>query len=698
MKNIPLTSFKILVAGVLLFAIHSCIDDEFDFDKLSDQVELRPSFSLALAKGTLTIAELIEPDDSLVFFDPDNSIRLVAREDSIFSVEFSEFVEIPEQETSTESISFEPVSIDDFDVLTTVSLGDIVEELNEPEKSILESYENSNEVFPLLPPQSAGVYYFEGIADIDWVEFSEGDLIIEAENNLPVLLSSFKVTVYNDADNSEIGSFSFFDLGPGEKVTETIDMSGYTIFSQLRVEITEISSPGSSEAVNIDFSDFIGISVVAENVKVVKGRAVLPYFVVESSDELYELSVDGEERITILELAEAVIEYKVEGELHDAAFFELILTETKRNNQPVEILVPLTGGTSQLTGTVDLGGTKSDLSTDPANPYNRFAVSYSFYVDSDGSMVDFDFSHGGLEVDYIIGDIEIEYIEGYFGMHEVTLEEDEFDLGSDLDFMDDFTGDFKFTDPRVRLIYENSFGVPMELDISMTGESKDGDVEDLNPPLFTFTSPPDIASPYAGSLEINRDNSNIVDFISNRPEIINFSGKVTANPGNGGEMTNFAGRNSRITAGLEVELPLEVQITDFGLTDTTDLDIDADDLDFIENAILYLKAENGFPLSLTLDLTLHNSHSATDLYVFDQIAVMSAAPVDAGGIVQGGQTTSSAAEIELNREVLDYFAEADMLIVSVKLNTSDGGNVPVKFLTTYSVDFDFRIKSNFVIR
>lgn len=701
MKNTLFFYSRLLFfTGILLFVFQSCVKDNFDLDKLSDQVEMKPSFSLALAKGSLTIADLIEPDDSLIFFDPDNSIRLVSREDSIFSVEMSEFVEIPEQATTTKILNYEPVSIDDFDVTSSITLGDIVEELNEPEKSILESYENSSEVFPGIPPQNAGSYFFEGLPDIDWVEFSEGDLIIQVVNNLPVLLSSLEITVYNETDNSVVGSFSFSNVDSGEMASQTIDMSGIILHDQLRIEITEISSPGSSEEVYIDFSDNIQITAVGENVKVLRGRAVLPHYVVDSSEELYELEVDGDERITVLELAEAGIGYHIEGEMFDGVFIELVLPETKRDDIPIELLVELVEGSPYIEGSVDLGGTRSDLSTDPDKPYNHFAVEYNFYVNSDGNMVDFDFSYGGLEIDYSINNIEIEYIEGYFGMHEVILDEDEFDLGSDLDFLDDFTGEFKFTDPRVRLIYENSFGLPLELDINMTGESGDSEPTHLNPPLISFIAATDTTAAYSGDFEINRDNSNIVDFIGDRPQLIHFSGKVTANPGSGDppDMSNFASRNSSITVGLEAELPLEVQISDFGLSDTTDLDVDAEDIDLIENAVLYLSALNGFPLSLALDLVLHNSQTGTDLYSFDEIVVMSAAPVDAAGIVQDGQTVSSAAEIEMSREVLDHFAEADKLIITFKLNTSDGGEVPVKFLTTYSVDFNLRIKSNFVIR
>ncbi len=697
MKDFFIFSLRIaLLAGAILVLNQSCVEDEFDLDKLSGEVELKPSYSLPLGHGKLTMEDIAEPDDSLVFFDPDGSIRFLIKEDSLFKFELSEIIEIPDQQALSDNFDFEPVKTEEFNTTSTIILGDLVKQLGEPEKSILKNAEGSYAPFPPIPPQEAGVYDFDEITEFVWVEFAQGRIAVELENNFPVELGSMNITVLNKEDNSEVGSFSFSNVEPGETAIETTEMEGVFARNELLVEISQLSSPGSEEEVYIDFSDNIELNAYPDELKVIRGKAVIPYFEMDKKEDMISLDAGEDIKLTVLELLGGELNYNISGNLPDVAFFELELPETKKNGEAVEFLI----SSGNLRGTLDLDNTRSDLTSDADSPYNKLPFKYKLYADSKGEAVEFDLSGNGISFDFSLDNVEFEYLEGDFGQHHETIEQEEADFNSESDIFDRISGEFKLNDPRVRFIYNNSFGFPIEATFDITGESGEGNIEPLNPPAFLFNSPADTTASFSDTISINRDNSNIVDFISNKPEKITLSGEGIINPGNGeeNERINFLHRDSYINMGAEIELPLELQLKDFGLSDTLDLEIDEDDLEILEDAALHISAENGFPLGATIGLALYSSENNEELHSFGEIVIMSPAPVGQDGIVPEGETTSSEDGITLSKDVKELLSEADSLILSVKLDTSENGEVPVKILSTYSVGFNIKIKAGMLIK
>lgn len=73
----------------------SCSRDKIDFG-MADDIRFRPEMEAPLLKATLTLKDLTAEDTNLVV-DPDDGLRIMYRQDSLFGFDALEFVEIPEQ-------------------------------------------------------------------------------------------------------------------------------------------------------------------------------------------------------------------------------------------------------------------------------------------------------------------------------------------------------------------------------------------------------------------------------------------------------------------------------------------------------------------------------------------------------------------------------------------------------------------------
>lgn len=94
-NNLPL----IAVIIFLVFLISSCVKDTLDFDRMSGQVKLDPSLSAPIVNGKFNLKDLIgDNSDSALVFNGD-SVSLMLHEDSLFSFNVDDLINIPEQDT-----------------------------------------------------------------------------------------------------------------------------------------------------------------------------------------------------------------------------------------------------------------------------------------------------------------------------------------------------------------------------------------------------------------------------------------------------------------------------------------------------------------------------------------------------------------------------------------------------------------------
>jgi hypothetical protein len=108
---------EILNPGLLLLIIMSvlsgsCMKDKLDFDKVSNRIEYSPHFNAPLIKGSFSIEDLVsEDEDTLLEFRGDTIIFFM-RMDSVFMLDVSDLIDIPQQDTVAYLIPAIPDTID----------------------------------------------------------------------------------------------------------------------------------------------------------------------------------------------------------------------------------------------------------------------------------------------------------------------------------------------------------------------------------------------------------------------------------------------------------------------------------------------------------------------------------------------------------------------------------------------------------
>ncbi len=129
MKNKSLfKTGKILMIFLLgLWLFSSCIKGKYDLENISDDFVFNHSFSGPLVKGEMTLRKLVTPNDTVVFYgEMEDSIKLVIKADSAFSLNARDFVSLDDQELANYNI-IAPFTVPEALLPTTITAYDTIE-------------------------------------------------------------------------------------------------------------------------------------------------------------------------------------------------------------------------------------------------------------------------------------------------------------------------------------------------------------------------------------------------------------------------------------------------------------------------------------------------------------------------------------------------------------------------------------------
>lgn len=676
-------------AGIFLF-ISSCVKEEYDFNTLSKEISLSPSFVLPAITGFLTLGDIFEPKEDTIVVNPDGTIKLIYRHDSLFSYSVTDIIDIPDQTPQLKTAVLGSVHIDDFAYNGPLSLNLISLNFDAGTRSTLVARDGTNDIFPVIPAPNTGSFNMTPFTNFTQVMVDSGKISIDITNQLPVEVSF--ILQLRNSDNSQLGSDFVFTAIPSlGNQTQTSEVSG-NLTNALNFDIVDFTSPGSSGNVDVDLTDLILISLNSQNIVVSSGTAILPDQVFFIETDTIDLDIDPGTEATYVEMASGDIDYNLTSGFNDAVRVNLILPTGELNNDTLKYVIPVSAGGS-ASGTLSMAGASVDFTIDPLQPYNKLPFKFIVEIVSSGSLISFN-STDALIMGYTMSNINFDYVEGYFGEQNFTIDQDslEIDMG---DIFDKITGTITFTDPKIRIPYTNSIGVPADLEIVLWGETFEGGSQDLNAPVVSIDKLADRDDPpVESSMEFNRDNSSIVELIELRPDILYYSGEVRMNPGATGVRDNFIMSTSEIVANLEVEIPVSLKIQNLSLRDTTDNPLHSADtsdefgLNDFEYINLYFSAINGFPLEISFEIIPYDTVNNIEYPSINVPQFISAAPVDANGRVNE-PVESPVVKIELDKTMLENLQKSEGLIVQAWFNTTGDGAQEVVFYTDYT--FEFRL-------
>jgi len=260
-------------------------------------------------------------------------------------------------------------------------------------------------------------------------------------------------------------------------------------------------------------------------------------------------------------------------------------------------------------------------------------------------------------------------------------------------------GQFRLSDPRMNLILNNSFGLPVQIELdNIITIGNDGTVLPLqgsvvdDPQILGSPNLNQIGESVTTTIAFNSTTSNLADMLAILPNRLDYSVNGIVNPG--GDNNNFVLDSSIVEGILEVEVPLSGSISN--LTYETDFSFSLDSIDLaVDSAAVIINSQNTLPLDLDVQLFLLDEDFEVIDSLFANPDLIIAAPVDSNGDVTDEADNSTS--VVANRATLDNLATASYLRLAVRVNTSNGGTTSVNLRPEYGLSVQVGVITNFEI-
>ena len=685
---------KLLIFILSVNLFFSCSEDiDLDFNKLSTETTIETSVAIPLIKADITLSDLIKEVPDTVIYNADNSIDIIFRQDSIFGINLSEYFTLP----SFQQAEAKDIQIGDFDFSDrffeeTISASDL---------GIL--YSGAVPVFPGFTIPLKEVNTDSSIPMFEKGTFSSGNISLTLTNNFETTIEAGLIVWIRNRGDNTIAEFTFPEIPAGQTVTsDPVDLSGVEVKNEFSIVIEDFTLRAATD-VNINpVEDGLHFKFDIRDMKVESGTLLFEEKILpRDSKEIYFGNED--QKLYYIKLRKGRLNIVFNSDIHSDAYIKLIFPKiTDRYGEikdtTVHVMFDDFGNAQDVN--LDFSGCEMDLNSGSSPYHSTFLVEYEIVIPEPQQAVTFS-PQSKVQVILEIEDMEFAEVEGYFGEHSIEIPSGY--VNTHIDLLDFIDGGFTLTDPRINLLLSNSIGVPVLVEVDLLGKNVLGDEVGFTK-NFTTTSPTK-ANPYIQEvLEINRDNSNIVNFIDLAPEKIYYSAKVTSNAQGDDGTLNFLTDTSKMNVGLELKLPLELQSENLFYIDTLEITLGEDLPDVDEATVeMYFMTENEFPFELSVvispfEVSIDNTSGLETKTFFDDIIgnIMESPDVDATGRAIAPKISRNT--LILNQNDIDNLKRATNIAIKVSMKTSQDGQVPVKLYSDSSLKLSVGIKADFKIK
>jgi hypothetical protein len=490
---------------------------------------------------------------------------------------------------------------------------------------------------------------------------------------IPLLTSCLKDLDFDNVDNLEYRGQWVLPVLQAELTLEDVvaEDSTFTVDSDggIRIIFEEDSIFGASiaELVVIPDQD-------PQQIPFIVGQTIPPF-----SISLGTLGAG--EQLKNITMAEGKLKWSLVNPNVSLAEVEVAILNASLNGDTAKFKL-IGSPNSTSSGEIDISGLDFQLEKidNGVSTFNN--LSYRTQILNDGG------ASSGTKFDATtqLVDIVLEDAIGYFGDRSVNLPS--LSQNTNISGFESILNGLRIENPTIDIKMIGNIGIPFQLETDMDGINKNGNVLPLSIPPAVFNAPTVQGDWDTSHLSIDRNNSNIVDFISNVPKSIAFAGKVQLNPNGNTGVDNFITGDGELKVGIKIDIPLEIKTQDLLIEQTIQefsLGIEEEQTSAIEKLKLHFKVTNGFPFDADLKLVFFDvkDDGAGDFTVtpLDSVDVklLTSAVVDASGRVITPTVTRS--EIEFDQENISNLIDADRLQVFVTLNTFNNGNDIVKLYT-----------------
>ncbi len=651
----------VLFSMAAFLAIAGCFKETYNLDKLSDKIQWSPTFGVSTVRGKISLLDIKEIPNDTVVFDDDGFIRIIVKKDSVLEFGLEDYLDLEDMVSFSESYPIGEIDLAPF----------------------------SGSVAPLT---TTGELPFPVFSNFENATLSQGALDIVVRNNTGVTITSITITIYNISPHTPIGAPAVISaINPGQTGSATINLADLT-FIKNNTSCGFVITAGGGLVLN---GSNLVIQMTGRDMKVKSGRIKispqsLPALDNDDTDTVDFDPGDGI-KIDSIVMKTGYISYTINNGTPIQSTVSLTLPTSISGTNPITKSF-VVNPTASLVDSFSVSNSRISLGSVAAHPYNKLPVQYQITISSQNNMVTFN-SEDEISIDLSMHNPKFDYVKGYFGKQAETIDKDTVDLEIK-DILDRISGDFHLTNPSITLKYRNSFSVPIQIDLQATGyrEGKTPVSLGINPFILGYPRFP-AARDKDTLFKVDNVSSNLADLVSMLPEKISFEGGAEMNPGTIERMNNYIFGDSRFIGDLEVEVPMEFRINNIQFTDTVDNFIKDEDPDEdspirvedFEYLRVDLEVENGFPLGILVSMSLYNSATGDTICPVNAKEILAPAPVGNDGKVTGPMTSRTS--ITITDRFWSSVNEADKIIFSFALNTTDNGTKDVKIYSDYSIEF-----------
>lgn len=685
-----------LMLAALLFT--GCYKDKFT------DIEVPYRGTLALPVGTVSfsLSDLLA-EDSLFTADAQGGVGIVYRQDNFFSLSASDLLhDLTEglQENFIKDITVGFLSMNDMAETLSLPFSQYVDKFNDPAlRAFLQQKDGSMQPIPAFQENIQDEIELPPLADFTYAELESGLLRLTIQNSLFVDLQDFSAELVDNASGQTVGVFEYAYIAKGTAETQELDLQGKTISNDLKVRVSDLNSPGSGGTpVLIDLDAPLAYGLELKNVVVRSGQVAIQPGLLAADALAFDFPLQNDERLAGLYMNGAKVNYTLDSDIGVPVKLKAVFPHIFKNGQPVvqEINVQPNG---QSSGSLDFSNTTWKLDQQATQPFNRFEVAVELSVPGTAANQVVFSSDDKVTFRFSLNDVQVAEATGYFGFREEQLEENEIDLGFDLSKFGSESSPLYFSDPKMKIIVDNSFGIPLRADFNVKATGSNGGSALLNPLPVNIKQPSlaEMGQVATTGFVLNKFNSNIVDLLSIYPTSLLFNGTATINPDNDPQALNFITAESALTASLEFDLPFRFQVQDLVYRDTGEalnLDLEAGlTLEDIQKADLKIHYENGLPLATTARILALDANGGETVVV--ENATIEPAMLGANGKVSPDGIATGELLLSLSREQVGQLDRAVKNIYEIRFQTGGNGQAPINLYTDYNIDLKVGLSLTF---
>lgn len=474
------------------------------------------------------------------------------------------------------------------------------------------------------------------------------------------------------------GSFTiaeFADELSGENFGTTTRDDGLVVFVYSQ---DKVFSTTAEELVDIDDENYTST---------LKPAAVsipdLPISGTITQVELHEFSVSTlqGDKLYSANLKGGILDISLSGDFPASGELLITFDAITKDGLPLETSFQWTyDGTSsqQFERSINLEGWEIDYS-DNGSAFNYFSFTTTLTLNYEGQPIS---TVNGLDLILDVMSMEFSMATATVGKRTIASETDEFTLN----FIDELKGGiYYFDEPSISFNFTNSFGIPLHIAVnSLVAQSEKqgdlaltGDIVDVPSPIG-YPSIDEIGESKQTSLFINHENSNLPDILAWQPNTISYNFEGTVN-GNGTDDIHFVLDTSRISADVDLELPMIGRFRN--LTFTEQYDFDGSIAEEVESALFRLTTSNGFPINADVQLYfLSDTGALIDSLIYDDRRLLEAGLTDVNGKVT--EATTKEIDVIVQNERLTSLSNASSLLLRATLNTPENDTKSVRIYET----------------